>query len=378
MLGKMQFTAVVLMTLLTIKLLVLHKRNQETAVASAARWLMAGGTALMVLHFALQLTMGLRLMGVTQSVMFNLAMLIPASYLFARAVLLLQRRGELNFADRWTGPAVWTAAMVMLAVAALTDGEPLLSDTPKLRLAERAGAVLYMLMLGYYAWRQSVSLVAMRRALHDYYDRDTDGMLRWMQYSIVGLMLPALMVPVAIFASTQWLLVLIAIAIFFFIFYLVDSFCYYLTSNGQAIVAEAEQNAVEVEKEEHQEQDSDLAQENMTDERCQQVEQAVAAWTARGGHLRGGITQPVAANEIGIPQYQLRAWLRRQDSTYNRWLSELRIEEAKRVLLEHPDWNVDAVAEHCGFAGRTILHRKFKESTGLAPVEYQKSRLNPD
>ena len=44
------------------------------------------------------------------------------------------------------------------------------------------------------------------------------------------------------------------------------------------------------------------------------------------------------------------------------------------MLLEHPDWNVDAVAEHCGFASRTILHRKFKEATRLLPVEYQKSR----
>ena len=37
-------------------------------------------------------------MGVTQSVMLNLTMLIPASYLFARAVLLLQRHGRLS---RW-------------------------------------------------------------------------------------------------------------------------------------------------------------------------------------------------------------------------------------------------------------------------------------
>ncbi len=98
----------------------------------------------------------------------------------------------------------------------------------------------------------------------------------------------------------------------------------------------------------------------------------MAEWTAHGGHLRGGITQPMAAEEMGIPQYQLRAWLRGQESTYNRWLSELRIEEAKRVLLAHSDWTIEAVAEHCGFAGRTILHRKFKEFTGLSPVEYQR------
>ena len=150
-LQMMQFTAVVLMLmlLLTVKLLFLREWRIKSRQARQARWLMAGGTALMVVHFAIQLKTGLRLQGVTQSVMLNLAMLIPASYFFARAVLLLQRRGELSLTDQWTGPAVWLVTMAILAVTALTDGQPLLSDTPELQMAEKAGGVLYMLMQGY-------------------------------------------------------------------------------------------------------------------------------------------------------------------------------------------------------------------------------------
>ena len=140
-LQMMQFTAVVLMVLLTVKLLFLRGRHIKSRQARQARRLMTGGTMLLALHFALQLTMGLRLMGVTQSVMLNLAMLIPASYFFARAVLLLQRHGELSLTDQWAGPTVWMVTMAMLAVAALTDGQPLLSDTPELRLAEKAGVI---------------------------------------------------------------------------------------------------------------------------------------------------------------------------------------------------------------------------------------------
>ena len=80
-LQMMQFTAVVLMLLLTVKLLFLRGRHIKSRQVRQARRLMAGGTMLLALHFALQLTMGLRLMGVTQSVMLNLAMLIPASRL---------------------------------------------------------------------------------------------------------------------------------------------------------------------------------------------------------------------------------------------------------------------------------------------------------
>ena len=377
-LQMMQFTAVVLMLLLTVKLLFLREWRIKSRQARQARWLMAGGTVLMVVHFAIQLKTGLRLQGVTQSVMLNLAMLIPASYLFARAILLLQRRGNLSLADRWTGPAVWTVTMAMLAVAALTDGEPLLSNTPELRIAEKAGAVLYMLMQGYYTWRHSVSLVAMRRALHNYYDRDTDGMLRWMQYSIVGLMLLALLVPVAIFSSGPGMLI-VAFAVYFFLFYLVDSFCFYLTSPAPERMQAAEQNADEVEEEASREQalipsprraEEDNSVAVLSPEVMNEVEQAVEAWKARGGYCQTGLLQPLAAQDIGITRYRLTAWLHQRGLKYTEWIALLRIEEAKRTMAANPDWSNDAVAQHCGFTDRTVLQRTFKKIEGITPQKY--------
>ena len=377
-LQMMQFTAVVLMLLLTIKLLFLRERRIKSRQARQARWLMTTATALLFLHFAIQLKTGLSVMGITQSVMLNLAMLIPASHLFARAILLLQRRGNLSLADRWTGPAVWTVTMAMLAVAALTDGQPLLSDTLQMRLAERTGAVLYMLMQGYYTWRHSVSLMAMHHALHDYYDRDTDGMLRWMQYSIVGLMLLALMVPVAIFSSGPGMLT-VAFAVYFLMFYLVDSFCFYLTSPAPERMQAAEQNAAEVEEEL-----KSLNNEKLTDagtayaavlspEVMSEVEQAVEAWKARGGYCQTGLLQPIAAQAIGISRYRLTTWLHQQGLKYTEWIAQLRVEEAKRIIAAHPDWGNDAVAQHCGFADRTVLQRTFKKIEGITPQKYMEN-----
>lgn len=374
-LQMMQFTAVVLMLLLTVKLLFLRERRIKSRQARQARWLMTTATALLFLHFAIQLNTGLRLMGITQSVMLNLAMFIPASHLFARAILLLQRRGQLSLADRWTGPAVWMVTMAMLAVAALTDGQPLLSDTLELRLAERTGAVLYMLMQGYYTWRHSVILVAMHRALHDYYDRDTDGMLRWMQYSIVGLMLLALMVPMAIFSSGPGMLT-VAFAIYFLMFYLVDSFCFYLTSPAPERIQAAEQNAAEVEEELKSLNNEKLTDAGTADaavlspEVMSEVEQAVEAWKARGGYCQTGLLQPLAAQAIGISRYRLTTWLHQKGLKYTEWIAQLRVEEAKRIIAVHPDWSNDAVAQHCGFTDRTILQRTFKRIEDITPQKY--------
>ena len=368
-LGAMQFTAVVLMALLTFKLLVPHKRSQETAVATTARWLMATATATLAVHFALQLTLGLRAMGVTQSVMLNLAMLIPASYLFSRAVSMLLQHGRLSRWDRWAGPLTWGAAMTMLLAVALTDGGPLLGDSPQRQWAEIAGALCYLAMQTYYSWRHITALRAMHRTLNDYYDSDTAGMLRWMQLSIVGLMLLALLVPFVIFATADWLLFVIAITIYFFIFYLVDSFCYYLTSNAPQKALEAEESRAEEEQAEGAKEKAEQT-DRAADE---QTTKAVEQWTARGGHRTAGITSPVAAAEMGIPRYQLTAWVKAQGyESFSRWMTALRIDEAKRVLLAHPEWGSEAVADYCGFNSREYFHRIFKEHQGMTPAQYQK------
>ena len=374
-LGTMQFTAVVVMTLLTFKLMVPHKRSQETAVATTARWLMASATAVLALHFLLQLTLGLRAMGVTQSVMLNLTMLIPASYLFSRAVLLLQRHGRLSRWDRWAGPLTWGAVMTMLLAAIIADGKQLLADSPQRQWAEAGGALFYLAMETYYSYRHTTALRAMHRTLNDYYDSDTAGMLRWMQLSIVGLMLLALLVPFVIFATADWLLFVIAITIYFFIFYLVDSFCYYLTSNAPQKTQEAEESRAEEEQTKAVQEVTEQT-ERTVDE---QTKRAVEQWTARGGHRTAGITSPVAAAEMGIARYQLTAWVKQSGyESFSRWMTALRIDEAKRVLLEHSDWGTEAVADYCGFTSREYFHRIFKEHEGVTPAQYQKqSRPHP-
>ena len=363
-LGAMQFTAVVLMLLLTLKLFLQRGKRKESTTITWARQMMMAGTALLTVHFALQLVLQLRQMGITQSVELNLAMLIPASYLLAIAVLLLQRRGQLSRFDWLAGPVTWLVVMMLLIGTIATNGLPLLNDTPMLRQAETLGAVLYMLMQAYYTWRHSTNLTTMQHILSDYYDADARSMLRWMQTSIAGLMVLALMVPLAIFGSGTWLII-IAMSIYFFLFYLVDSFCYYLNSPAPAKIQEAEENADET-----LEKEQNIARVTQPLPLPSEIGEAISRWMAQGGYRKSGLLQPLAAADIGIPKYLLKEWLRQQNLKYSEWIAGLRVEEAKRIIQEHPDWSNDTVAQHCGFADRTVLQRTFKKVEGITPQQF--------
>ena len=368
----MQFSAVVLLTLLMLKLLLLPKKVGVNPVVGKARWLMTAGIALLDVQFLLQYTLGLRAMGVTQAVLVNLILFIPCSWTISLAVLYLQRQGHVSRKSRWIGGITWGIALLLLGIAATIDGQPLFSDTPELHWAEVVSSVLYLTMQGHYSWLHLKNLRAMRRTLQNYYDRDMDYMLLWMQFSILVLMVMVLMVPLLIFVESKGLAVF-GILFFFGIFYLVDSFSNYVVSSApkrmqeaedsEEIMVKSEQSVAAIEGNEEANTEADSALFTLHSSLIEQ-------WIEKGGHLQVGLKLPNAADDIGIPQYQLSTWLKQQGLTYANWMTDLRIDEAKRMLKEHPDWNNEAIAQHCGFSDRTYFQKKFKERTGLSPAEY--------
>jgi AraC-like DNA-binding protein len=44
--------------------------------------------------------------------------------------------------------------------------------------------------------------------------------------------------------------------------------------------------------------------------------------------------------------------------------------ELVRLLVQHPEWSVDTIAEQCGFSSRNYFHRIFLKLTGQTPSQY--------
>ena len=325
---------------------------------------MACGTAVLAIHFLLQLVFDLRAMGITQSVMLNLAMFIPCSYMFSTALILLQRQGRITGIEKHLGWVTWGVSMTLLVVACAIDGKPLLEGSKEKRVAEIIASCLYGLMLLYYFRRHLVYMKAMRTTLQNYYDWIIDGQLRWMQISILVLVSVGLTVPLIIFGVGKWLAPY-ALFFFFSIFYFVDCFCSYVLSSIPRKLLEAEKNERQEQTDEQENSEGRFDIDTMN-----RVERAVEKWVRGGRYLQGGIKMPSAAAEMDIPQYLLSSWLRYKKLKYSEWMTDLRISEAKRVLIEHPDWNNEAVALHCGFTDRSYFQTIFKKRTGMTPAEY--------
>ena len=60
-------------------------------------------------------------------------------------------------------------------------------------------------------------------------------------------------------------------------------------------------------------------------------------------------------------------------SNFRIWLSEIRLNAAKKMMLECPDYSNDIISAECGFSCRTHLYRIFKNKEGCSPTEWRVS-----
>ena len=61
--------------------------------------------------------------------------------------------------------------------------------------------------------------------------------------------------------------------------------------------------------------------------------------------------------------------------TFREWITSLRLEYAKNILKEHPEINIQKLAESSGFLSRSNFIKLFTEKEGCTPAKWKKANL---
>ena len=356
-LGEMQISGMLTMLMLSVMLLAcVPDRSIRRGSFARARWMMAAGTGFIAVQFLLQYIFGFRQMGVTQGVCCNLIFFTPATLLCGMAILYVQRQGRVSLREWMTGGGICALAILLLIGVALMDGIPIREESPLLRWSEYVASVLYVMMQSYIFKHQYMTYKRLEQAVDEYYDRSRRDLFGWMGWSMKTMAVLAFFVPLVIFMEGAPL-VLFSIAYFFAIAYSTISLYSYGISKDVERVEEAE----EVVNQEIRPREIDSA-----------ITEAVDRWKANAHYREPNLTLGIVARQMGVPQRQLQEWLRQSEHGKLAGLvTTLRIEEAKRVLKEHPDWSTESVANYCGFSSREYFHRTFRQMTGMTPANFQ-------
>ncbi len=58
----------------------------------------------------------------------------------------------------------------------------------------------------------------------------------------------------------------------------------------------------------------------------------------------------------------------------NEYINKLRVEYSVKVIKEHPEWTIDAIAECCGYVRRATYYSNFNKFFGISPAQYRKEK----
>ena len=106
------------------------------------------------------------------------------------------------------------------------------------------------------------------------------------------------------------------------------------------------------------------------------IEERIKKWIDEDGYVRHGFTINDLAREFYTNRTYLSSYI---NSVYHvpfrQWVSGLRIEYAKRIMIESPERKISDIAEASGFQSPSHFTKSFRESEGCSPAVWRRSHM---
>lgn len=93
-------------------------------------------------------------------------------------------------------------------------------------------------------------------------------------------------------------------------------------------------------------------------------------------YLIESITLNDLSKIINIGRNTLSAYINKEEGvSFNTWINSMRIEEAKKMLRDNPNYTIAKISELTGFTEQSNFSRQFKLITGQSPSVWKKSKI---
>ena len=213
--------------------------------------------------------------------------------------------------------------------------------------------------------------------------------VRYSRASVVILWLAVLAMPIAIFSTTLLYIVgpVVLFALLFFnLTFIALGSSYVPTeellykeeqSNCSAIIVKKEMGGVNTISD-NQQNSSDNPTKPLlliSDERRAFIQKSLDNWCANMGYKDSNVNMLMLSRSLCISKNELSQFFDQcLHTNFRIWLSEIRFNAAKKMMLEYPDYSNDIISAECGFSCRTHLYRIFKTKEGCSPTEWRVSQ----
>ena len=322
-----------------------------------SRWMIIAALLLFALHYLGQMRFGWRQQGDDVGILFNLLFYSPSTLLLSWSQLNILRAGH----ERWRfmryGVVGYALMLLCIVAGVISNGS--MHIGAMLYVAD----AVYFFTLFYYIWAPLKGLRNLQRRLDSDLGNSPVPYLRTMRIGLLTVCAFALISPLYILSRPLLFvfgpLVLISLSLFVVIF---TALGFSMTEGVTEIIAETNDEIA-----------PQKYPERFLPERITEIEMKVSKWRSEGGFRDSGLTLSSFARRIKVNRADVASYLTAiYGKNFRTWLSGVRVEEAKTLLAEHPEYSNEVVSMECGFSSRVYFQRLFKEKTGLTPAEWRR------
>ena len=203
--------------------------------------------------------------------------------------------------------------------------------------------------------------------------------VRYSRASVVILWLAVLAMPVAIFSTTLLYIVgpAVLLALLFFNLTFIALGSSYIPTE-ELLDKEEENYALKYRyggahsAKQYNSADSIESLQLISDERRDFIQKSLDDWCENLGYKDCNVNILTLSRTLCISKNELSQFFDQcLHSNFRIWLSEIRFNAAKKMMLEYPDYSNDIISAECGFSCRTHLYRIFKTKEGCSPTEWR-------
>ena len=335
-----------------------------------SRQIMGIAMLLLSANYSVHFFFGIRFKNADSAILMNMSTYFLCYSLFSSALIMLLDRFYITKRRVWTHIILWIIFSTLSGVVLFLLPSGIMQKFSLFALA------VWLIVFGVVLARRVI--IAYRRAIRIFNETQADDIgayIEWLSIFTYWALIFGVGCGLLTFLPDEYVFIWILSSIPFYS-YLFYSYLNYLLFYEQVENAFEQDIQSEEELLTNSETEHEIVSEKEVPRSYTEFIERVDNWIKTDGYVQQGLTIKELSEILHTNRTYLSAYIKTTyKMTFREWITSLRLEYAKNILKEHPEINIQKLAESSGFLSRSNFIKLFTEKEGCTPAKWKKANL---
>lgn len=333
-----------------------------------SRQIMGIAMLLLSANYSVHFFFGIRFKNADSAILMNMSTYFLCYSLFSSALIMLLDRFYITKRRVWTHIILWIIFSTLSGVVLFLLPSGIMQKFSLFALAA------WLVVFGVVLARRVI--IAYRRAIRIFNETQADDIgayIEWLSIFTYWALIFGVGCGLLTFLPDEYVFIWILSSIPFYS-YLFYSYQNYLLFYEQVENAFEQDIQSEEELLTNSETEHEIVSEKEVPRSYTEFIERVDNWIKTDGYVQQGLTIKELSEILYTNRTYLSAYIKTTyKMTFREWITSLRLEYAKNILKEHPEINIQKLAESSGFLSQSNFIKLFSEKEGCTPAKWKKS-----